>query len=336
MIKQKDYFNKKITIINLLATLLVVLLHSNPLLRFGIEISSEHPFIYTCYILSQTAVPTFFFVSAYLFYSSKPDFSDLRTKLKRRMHSLLIPYLIWNTIWVFVYLAMTNIPFINEKINMGVPFHSLNDIIIAIIDSRFTPLWFIKVLMVYSVCSYAILPIIKRKWLFLIVFLASLFTAYNQNMKEYDSFLLWLPLYLLGGYIGYHKPQIKRPNQQILVMLLFWVGLYIAAYVKPYLIFSFCLLTPLAIWFGYDLIVSPLLSEKIVTKKWMHCTFFIYCTHYFFINVLEKLSVLTFEPTVLVLNATFIITPIIVVASLCVVANFLSKYPIYQITTGNR
>lgn len=49
------------------------------------------------------AVPLFFFISGFLFFRSTPKWSWQRygTKFNRRIHSLLIPYLIWNVFSIF-------------------------------------------------------------------------------------------------------------------------------------------------------------------------------------------------------------------------------------------
>lgn len=51
-------------------------------------------------LIGSLGVPMFFFISAILlFRSAKP----YKTTLKKKITTLLIPYLIWNTLWVFIY-----------------------------------------------------------------------------------------------------------------------------------------------------------------------------------------------------------------------------------------
>lgn len=51
--------------------------------------------------IGEMAVPLFFFISGFLFFY-KTDFnlSIYRLKLKRRFHSLFIPYLFWNIAYI--------------------------------------------------------------------------------------------------------------------------------------------------------------------------------------------------------------------------------------------
>lgn len=60
------------------------------------------------HVLAHVAVPLFFFISGYLFFLKlrKWDWSLYAAKLKRRVKTLLVPYLIWNTIAILVYLLV--------------------------------------------------------------------------------------------------------------------------------------------------------------------------------------------------------------------------------------
>ena len=51
--------------------------------------------------LGETGVPGFFFISGYLFFLSKKSYGQ---KLKTRVHTLLIPYLLWNGMLLALYL----------------------------------------------------------------------------------------------------------------------------------------------------------------------------------------------------------------------------------------
>lgn len=96
-----------IDIVRLYFTLLVVLFHT-----FQIQICAEDGF-YVEWIkkiidalLSDLLVPVFFFISGHLFFSNfrwRKEF--FIGKIKRRGRSLLLPYLIWNTLGIFMVLV---------------------------------------------------------------------------------------------------------------------------------------------------------------------------------------------------------------------------------------
>lgn len=72
--------------------------------------------------LGQMAVPGFFMVSAYLFYR-RFTWEKLLYKWKSRVHSVLIPYFLWNFLYYMAYVLATRIPAITRLIGKtAVPF----------------------------------------------------------------------------------------------------------------------------------------------------------------------------------------------------------------------
>lgn len=60
------------------------------------------------HVLAHVAVPLFFFISGYLFFKGLRawNWSQYAGKLRRRVKTLLVPYLIWNTMAIAVYLLI--------------------------------------------------------------------------------------------------------------------------------------------------------------------------------------------------------------------------------------
>lgn len=90
---------------------LVVFIHT------GTSFSQDVPSSYIVYRtiraflagILPVAVPTFFLISGYLFYSKLEiwNWGRLRTKIHSRIHSLLIPYILWNTFYILFALLGT-------------------------------------------------------------------------------------------------------------------------------------------------------------------------------------------------------------------------------------
>ena len=57
--------------------------------------------------ICRVAVPVFFIISGYLFFTKLSEWnaSVWRNKVKKRIHSLLIPYIAWNTLALFIFYA---------------------------------------------------------------------------------------------------------------------------------------------------------------------------------------------------------------------------------------
>ena len=58
---------------------------------------------YIISLVNKTGVPAFFFISGYLFFLSKKSYGK---KLKDRIHTLLIPYILWNLLLLLFYLIV--------------------------------------------------------------------------------------------------------------------------------------------------------------------------------------------------------------------------------------
>ena len=314
------------------------------------ELNWDYPFIYCCTTLCRLGVPLFFFLSALLFYRTC-TFYDLEKKLKRRVHSLVIPYFIWNTFFVGVFFLLIHVPFLNNLMHVDSGLNSFNEIFNAIVNARYTVLWFVKDLMIFLLFAPIILILTtKRQMIIAIIVSLCLFVILDFG---YESIWRWLPIYLQGAYVGkfmFNKeaksyisfeetsPAV-RDNKQLLsfIFILIIATLYGLTlwneqlFMDPYVIIS-----PILTWLLMDLVSKNFIVNKFQVRKWMSYTFIIYCTHQFILNVLQKFVVLTCEPTTLVLNLTYIISPIVAITIAVLIGRFLSQFKFYPLLSGGR
>lgn len=124
--------------------------------------------IYICYwLIGKIFTPTFFFLSGYLFFREHTlNRKVYAGKIKRRFYSLLIPYLIWNAVMLMVmYLQERFMGGTSERMGR-IADYGWSDYLYAFWDCThswsFTdtvgqpaniPLWFLRDLMILSVCS---------------------------------------------------------------------------------------------------------------------------------------------------------------------------------------
>lgn len=330
------YLSKKVALLNVVATVLIVVLHALPPLRYGYPLDRTMPLYFLLSIVCQFGVPMFFFLSGYLFYSRCESFSCLREKLIRRIKTLLVPYLLWNSLFVFLLFIMTRVDAVNGVMNMGKVINSARDVVVGIFDARFTPLWFMKILIYYTLLAPILFFCLNRKMLFAVLLLGSLAIAMFCSCDKYDNFLLWLPVYLSGCAVGFYK--LEFPKCQLLVVTVCGalVCLISLIYLSLISLTPLRLVGPIAIWFLVDWQWKTQIKESFVVRKWMTYTFFIYCTHYFVLNVLQKLFLLAFGASRTAMFLTFIITSFTVIALLVLVARALSNYKVYRLLTGGR
>lgn len=145
-------YNSIIAFLRFPLTLLVVFIHV-PFNSSSVLCNNLHKFWIegVCSI----AVPTFFFISGYLFFTKDFSCETYRSKLKRRIKTLLIPYIAWN----FLALLAVVIPHYNDY-----NYSALN-ILAAFINTKYSflntvgespidyPLWYIRDLMVCCILS---------------------------------------------------------------------------------------------------------------------------------------------------------------------------------------
>lgn len=126
--------------------------------------------IFSSILCGEIAVPTFFFISGYLFFYQIQSLScDVYLKkLKRRVQTLLIPYLFWNmVVLVAFWFAHKLLPqYISQDFN-NVPSYTWVDYCRAFWDRPGVypicyQFWFIRDLMVYCIVSPLIYWVIRH------------------------------------------------------------------------------------------------------------------------------------------------------------------------------
>ena len=135
-------FSNKITFLQFALSILIVYQHTS--WRYNgslLALSQIHGFLF---YLTQTAVPLFFMISGYLFYRTF-KIEKAVDKLKSRIKTLVVPYLIWNVIYAVGMILLKHFGFVNSV-------HIENNwkLLLQILNSDFSPLWFVKYLIVFS------------------------------------------------------------------------------------------------------------------------------------------------------------------------------------------
>lgn len=346
-----SYFSKKVTFLNVILTFSIVLLHAKTPERWGLALDRSYPFIYWTHAMCGIGVPTFFFISGLLFYR-QCHFSDIERKLRSRVRSLLVPYFVWNALFVGIFFVLSRIPAIHERMNMGEVFTSPYEVTYAIVNARYTVLWFVKDLLFFCAVSAAIFLLLKAK----AVSFAALVISFVLVLIEdygYEHPVTWFPVYFMGCIVGKFYSftaageymsiahSLKSTMQRILFILLLVVVFFLLYVAQGCVMhekakFFFCLCSPIILWWLVDLLAWRYIGLKFKVKKWMSYTFFIFCTHQFILNVLQKFVVLQYPPSELVLNVTFLVTPFMAVLIAIGIARILSRYKFYALLSGGR
>ena len=253
-----------------------------------------------CYIsqrcIGDIAVPLFFVISGYLFFNS-PTFNrqTFISKIKRRVKTLLIPYLLWNLsfllfIW-FLYIIypplmhslasyLDNFDFITFIQS----FWSING------SPVLAPFWFVRDLIVLSLLSYPLYYLIKKIGIIILILLLVLWctkTAYDIPGIGIRS----LFFYSFGAYFSIQKKEklISSINKYCGLIGLLWLIMLIAdAFIMRNTVFhQFFLFGGMVTVFSmaYYGVKNRVLRMPLFLSQ---SSFFVFSFHMFIINVPNK------------------------------------------------
>lgn len=189
----------KISYLSFISTMIVFLHHAN--LKAYVEGVSSFKLVimnFPSWIVI-FAMSWFVFISAYLFFrKSKPK--DFKRKIKARIYTLLLPYLIWNTFAVCLKL-LDGDPLFQAGIFGFLRENYLFFNRHGVADG---PLWYVFRLFTYLAITPIIYLICANDKRFIKTgILTSALIFLNCSIKaNYYSFLFFLPIYILGAGIG--------------------------------------------------------------------------------------------------------------------------------------
>lgn len=161
--------------------------------------------------MMDVVVPCFFFISGYLFYLNYTQKDYLR-KLHTRIRSLLVPYLLWNTIFAILWYAVVR--WYPEYVSDHFSFDGFRDVFTGIILSHYSVLWYVGVIFVYALLAPLIWQMVYRKKVFFCV-LPLLCVVCVVFRHPFCSPILWLPLYSAGAYVGIHHKDFLFREQPV-------------------------------------------------------------------------------------------------------------------------
>lgn len=229
-------FWKKKEFISFLLSILVFFIHS-----YFAQDTRDNSFIgifnhrvsyfFSCSI-TRFAVPMFFMLSGISFFK---DYSNQKyiKKIKSRLFTLVIPYLLWNTIWM-LWQIFTSYSFL-AKFSTGEPYPlTFASILKGIFFYECNiPFWFIFDIIVFSFAAPLVFLIIRNKYIgiFSVIGLtiASLFGIYVPEAVFY--YPMSAVFYLIGAIIGYHFFDFasKKSSKPLKIASVVFLSAYILA-----------------------------------------------------------------------------------------------------------
>ena len=295
-------------------------------------------------------VPTLFFISGYFFFRGSQHYNKefYARKYKRRIHSLLIPYVLWNAIaLLLIYIRHT--AQIHSNITESTP--TILDYLSGFWDFSFNrgftanaPLWFMRDLIVVSLCAPLLRYILQGKWwvlslpLIAIVHLANVdipISGFNAQAFFYFS---------IGATLAIHKTDATRiPHPIGIACLLLYIpasyfllklhdqlwytsASIIAIFIKT----TACIYTVAQLFKRKVLSPTPILTQN---------SFFVFAFHGIVIGpVIKMLYILASSNNPYILLCIFIVAPTITITSAFAARYILLRYlpRLGNLLSGNR
>ena len=291
--------------------------------------------------LSNVCVPFFFLISGYLFFRTF-EWSKLFDKYKSRFRTIVVPYIIWCSVYYLYYCILSRIAGISDFINSG----SSIDFTVRtwgdwLWNQSYYTLWFLKELIVMIICTpiiYLVLRNYKHIPVGSIVVCFALLKAggiLNPEKLELGASVF----YLLGAFIGinYKNAPLKKNSKLTMIARITFVGIVIwqlltISNVEVANIFM-CLLLCVSLWWSFD---GFSYQEKL--KWWYGISFFVYCIHDIFLEGFEKIFLLLFGTNSIFAILDYAFMPIFVMIICVFTAAILRKYfsTLWRILIGGR
>ncbi len=287
--------------------------------------------------LPRIAVPTFYIISGFFYFYRVEHFTmqQYRQKTKRRITSLLIPYLLWNLI-AFAVLAGKELATGQQIIEGGLLHLKIFASSFFLYNGSTTPinapLWFLRDLIIVILFTPLIYNAVKRVPILFIAALIFLFLTYGQTQfhKIYPAQLYTAPLFFSGGAcLSIHKnrllPLFRFSKWLSAVMTIVYViGVVLIITNSQYegiaKIITLNIIGVLMVIFIAYLIAEKSCSTKI-TKLNPTC-FFLFALHFLLVNSTQTI-VVKFCP--IHSMTVYYVLSVALNAMLCMAAYYLCK-----------
>lgn len=292
--------------------------------------------------ITDCAIPCFFCVSGFLFFLGLNDLNEIAQKLIRRVHSLFIPFIVWNFILLAMVIAAWFIlPQIRGQLTFtyGVDWNwqwflrkfSLNPIV-----GQF---WYIRTLMIFCCFSPLFLYLYKFKIISLLVFGILMLRWEPIDCTIFSS--EGLVCFYFGGLIGYQQwHENMRWHRRS------WWLLVAVAVLTP--ISLFLRLPAWAWYFRVILSVMALIQISMycvsfprfreIIAALSHYSFFLYASHAFLLGIFalpfRRLGVTSPMFSLMTYCIGVVSTIVFGWGTAWVIARFLPKF--YSVLTGGR
>ena len=347
-----NFFLKKEKV-SFILSVFVVCIHASSFGQYNLEgltivqtmlIEFFNVFLRKSFVL--IAVPLFFILSGATFFRDYTNETFLN-KIKRRIHTLIIPYLIWN-IFAMLFDIITSYSFISNYFKGREKFEiTLGNILNAIFHYGCNgPFWFIFALICFMFISPVIYLLIRNKYIGLgtiaVLIILDHFNIVIPGWLILDS--KSIIFYFLGCWIG--KNAISGFEQRTTEKKSAWaclvfvvcvcslIGIYYIDIWAEYTLQIFILIAgALAFWVGYDKF-----DRWIPYCSYFSYSFLIFAMHKNILSVIIKCIYIVFPKKAYMIPLNFFISVLATIYVIALFATIVRKISpkTYSILSGGR
>ncbi len=293
--------------------------------------------------LGQVAVPGFFLVSSYLFFRNF-RMEELRRKWTSRIKSVLVPYIVWNSLYYFGYVLGSRLPMVKDIIGKGEIPLNLPYAVEAILHYKYNYVfWYLHQLILLILLAPLIYLAVKRLWtgiacMFLI--LASIYFGRTIPALNLDA----LFYYLCGAFLAVHKRRTAESpwnwRRCVAGLGLIVTGSILGRVNLPgesigeiaAATVVFRLFVPMGLW--------VMMPENCLLEAagWMKQNFFLYAVHFALVRLINKTGALLLPSEPVFPVVLFLMMPAIAVFLSWQISRFLRRFlpQLFRLLNGGR
>ena len=271
--------------------------------------------------------------------------------MKKRIRTVLVPFVLWNAIAILTYLIFSHLPLTREFLRRDIISHfqtPYGAFEFCFIRPGSFHLWFLRDLIVYVALSPVIYWLIKRfGW-----FVAPIMLVATPPLMQWlDLNHLEIAFFILGGTIAMHssldavKAFLSRPF--VLVAAFIYFGLSaIWDFVLPehfageeYLSIFFSICGMITVWRGYDYLARTThIEQSSFLLSLTNFSFFIYLFHEPILFIIMQRGKRLFGVNDISLTLLYLINPVLIICLGIVLAKGIKKISpsLYSVLVGGR
>lgn len=286
--------------------------------------------------IARLAVPLFFFISGFLFfYRTEFSMKAYGQKLKKRVRTLLIPYLFWNAAALMAFvLTQYFMPSLTSGTKIPIADYGLSDYLNSFWTEPASPqFWFIRDLMVIVLFTPLLYYLLKFGKAYVVAALGVLWVLESQTDVQHSATFAFF-FFSFGAWFSINKRNFTIYFSSIRKLLTFIYPVLIAASTLLWFfsIDDLQIVHNIGIIAGLMFVVSwsahGINTGKIRANGFLaDCSFFIYAYHYLPAFFVVKCYLKLLRPaSELAMLAGYLLIPVIIICLGIVIYAILKRY----------